>query len=272
MAELRLPRAAGGCLRLLQGLRDWSLRAADQVVVLGTDMHHFLRQRGIPARTLAIVSNWSVQAEGGAGAEAQVRAEWGIGADEFVVGYSGNLGRAHDWRTLLDAARRLGDVADLRFVCCGGGHGYGQLQEAVRESGLEARFRFLPYQERERLAASLRVPDLHWFTLKERLTPFIYPSKFFGILQAGRPALFIGDPHSEIAHLIRRHGAGAVVREGQAAALARLIRHYATDREAAREAGVAARRLWEQRFQRETEIALWDRLIRRILADGETSP
>lgn len=265
MAEMRLPRGTGWFLSLLRVIRDWSLRNSDRVVVLGRDMERCLVTAGIPEKGICRIANWSVQADDPDADGQTLRAEWGIPAEAFVVGYSGNLGRAHDWRTILGAARILKEAGeDTLFLCCGGGYGYERLREAAESDPAGSTFRFMPYQPLERLAAVLRVPDLHWVTLKERLTPYIVPSKFFGILQAGRPVLFIGDPGSEIAGLIRGGGIGAVAREGDASGLAAAIRSFRNGNLSSRDSGERARRLWLERFQKAHEVAKWDRLLREL--------
>lgn len=54
--------------------------------------------------------------------------EWGLDT-KFVVGYSGNLGRAHEYHTVLDAITRLEKVAPdslhIRWLFVGGGALYG---------------------------------------------------------------------------------------------------------------------------------------------------
>jgi hypothetical protein len=40
------------------------------------------------------------------------------------------------------------------------------------------------------------------------------PSKFYGVVAAGRPPVFQGDPSCEVARVIRETGAGWVVEEG----------------------------------------------------------
>lgn len=262
MAEMRLPTPVRWGMQILQKLRDWSFRQSDRIVVLGEDMAAFLHGRGIAAEKLRIIANWSVQVDQfDAAAEAGLRGDWRIPADAFVVGYSGNLGRAHDYLTLLAAAGELAAEGDIVFTVCGGGYGYEQLRAAVEKEKLDNGFRFLPYQDKAQLGISLRVPDVHWLTLKARLSAFIYPSKFFGILQAGRPLIFIGERQSELARIIAESGAGAAVAEGDGAAMAAAIRGFRQDRQGCAAAGEAARAVWLQQFQRSSEIAKWRELL-----------
>lgn len=265
---MHVPRGLGWMFSFLAKARDWSLRIADDVVVLGQDMARFLESRGIERDKLTKISNWSVQNETAAIPHTDLRKEWSIPPEAFVVGYSGNLGRAHDWQTLLEAAKLLREESNLRFLCCGGGHGYEALRKAVLEEDIQDSFYFNPYQPLERLGASLKVPDIHWLTLKEAMTPFIFPSKFFGILQAERPVLFIGSTKGEISELIAHNEIGRAVEEGDARGLARAIADFKNDKERVIKSGTRARLLWENNFQKPVEIAKWNKLLGSLSASG----
>jgi len=106
--------------------------------------------------------------------------------DHFVVGYSGNLGRAHDVDTLFDAAQRLVSQSRIAFLIIGGGHGYDQLQQRARKAGL-GNVQFLPYQPLATLSDSMAAADLHLVSLLPALEGKIVPSKFYGIAAAERP-------------------------------------------------------------------------------------
>lgn len=263
LAGMELPGFLRMPLRWLAQLRDRSLRRAEAVVVLGEDMRRYLEERELPGEQLHVIPNWSIQQEEDGGKDpSELRGRWGIEGEAFVVGYSGNLGRAHDHATVLAAARELAaEDAGVVFLCVGGGHGYERLREQVRAEGLASVFFFQPYVDRSDLHASLRVPDLHWFSLRPELTPFLYPSKFAGILQAGRPVLFIGQGDSAIAQLIKKERIGAAVEEGDAAGFAAQVRAWSEDPAGLEAAGERAREIWQQQFRREERLADWAALL-----------
>ena len=89
---------------VMRRLRNASLRAAAMNVVLGKRMAERVAACGVPSDRITIIPNWS---DGHlvrpvARAANSLREEWGL-TGRFVVGYSGNLGRAHEYQTLLDA-------------------------------------------------------------------------------------------------------------------------------------------------------------------------
>ena len=53
-----------------------------------------------------------------------------------------------------------------------------------------------------------RAADVRLVSLLPELEGLIVPSKVYGILAAGRPAIFIGDTHGEVATLLHAHGCG----------------------------------------------------------------
>src|SRR5215510_8161502 len=88
----------------LRKLRNRSLRTAVMSVVLGERMAEAVLKLGVPRERVRIIPNW---ADGKAirpvdHVANELRTKWGL-ADTFVVGYSGNLGRAHEIETLLEA-------------------------------------------------------------------------------------------------------------------------------------------------------------------------
>src|SRR6266851_2809574 len=184
--ELGIGSRDGALARMALWLRDLSLRGAPVSVAPIQRMTKYLEHRGIPADALVTINYWS---DGDAVLPVDpdrnaLRKEWGLG-DRFVVGYSGNFGRAHDFSTFLDAAARLRDHGDIVFTFVGGGHQKGAIEAAVAEREL-SNVLLKPLQPRERLAEALGVPDLHLISLVPTMEPFIVPSKLYGILAAGR--------------------------------------------------------------------------------------
>ena len=146
---------------LLRSVRNWSLRTAYKNVVIGNRMATKLTEEGIQSDTIQVIHNWADGQNIYAVAREnnQLRLEWNL-RDKFVVGYSGNLGRAHEFDTILDAAEILKSTAGIVFLFIGGGAQRDEIDEEARRRGL-ANIIFKPYQPREQLTLSLTVPDIH---------------------------------------------------------------------------------------------------------------
>lgn len=171
----------------------------------------------------------------------------------FTVGYSGNLGRAHP----VDGLMRLAELDIDPRILSGGGANHERLRHHVRHLGRE-NWAFLPYQPRDQLAALLRRADLHLVILDPRAERFIFPSKVYGILSAGRPILHLGDANGEVAQLLRSHGCGWSVPADDGAQILRLLTQLRGAPEQLEGAGRAARRAYERSYSRSRALARWD--------------
>lgn len=259
--ELKVPLSSPAA-RALMPPRNWSLRAAKVNVVLGTSMAARLAAIDVPADRIRIIPNWiddqaimPVPHQDNA-----LRREWKL-QDKFVVGYSGNLGRAHEFETLLAAADRLRSDPRFAFVVIGGGRQFDGLAAAVEERKLADSFRLLPYQDREKLRYSLGVPDVHWISMHPPLEGLLFPSKFYGIAAAGRAVIALTGGQGEIAWLVRRHACGFVVEPGDADGFTRAITKLADDPALCAAMGARARTMLERQFSRQHAIAAWETLL-----------
>ena len=189
--------------------------------------------------------------------------------ERFVVGYSGNLGRAHEFRTILAAAEQLRDQSHILFLMIGGGKGFDELSREVANRQLQNLFRFMPYQDRAHLKYSLSAPDIHWLSLRPEVEGLIVPSKFYGITAAGRPTVVIGARDGEIARLVREHGCGLVVARDDASTLVRSLSTLSSDHGAVQLMGLRAREMLEARFSRQQALERWRHLLSTLDHGGK---
>lgn len=260
-------RALAPVAPLMIAARNASLMAARCNVVLGKRMRGRLEAVGISAERIEIIPNWCddelITPLSRAGNP--LRSTWGL-EDKFVIGYSGNLGRAHEYATLLDAAELLRDEPEIVFLFIGGGHLTQSLQSEVERRGLAEMFQFRPYQTANELANSLAVPDVHWISLLPAMEGLIVPSKFYGIAAAGRPTIAVTDPAGEIAELVSRNQCGAVVAPGDGHALAQAIRDLKADRPRIEQMGRNARALLDRSLRKKIALEHWEQLLQRACA------
>jgi glycosyltransferase involved in cell wall biosynthesis len=192
----------------------------------------------------------------------RARGEGARRADEgqlaFTVGYSGNLGRAHDFETIAGAMKRLPRV---KFVFTGGG---AQL-DAVK-SAAPANAEFRAYVAREQLSESLSSVDAHLVSLKPALEGLIVPSKFYGILAVARPVIFIGAHDGELARLIEAYRCGVVVEPGDVEGLVRAVENLAREHELSEQMGLRGRELYLHRFAPRHAFAAWERILGELAA------
>src|SRR6516162_9916316 len=263
--ELGVPFMRGPLAASLTALRNRSLRQADATVVVGDLMARKVESLGAPAARVHVIPNWCNDEviRPVAQSENPLRQSWGL-VGEFVLGYSGNLGRAHESQTVLAAAERLRDEPHFIFLMIGGGKRFEELARAVKRQGLASSFRFIPYQEQKMLSHSLAVADAHWLSLNPKLEGLIVPSKFYGIAAVGKPIIVIGDKYGEIARLVQQHGCGIVVAPGDAEALADALRLLSSAPETISEMGHRARLMLDGHFTRQQALQRWRGLFDRL--------
>lgn len=260
VAVTMLPRPV---FTLLAWVRNRSLRSAKHNVAIGTMMAARVQAAGVEVNGISCIPNWTDEDIAPITvADNQLRRSWGFDAQDFVVSYSGNLGFAHDYRTLLDAAAQIDGKYPIHFLMIGGGGGFTALQAEVTQRGL-SNFHFRPYQPRCDLSHSLCAGDLHWFSLKPEMEGLIVPSKLYGIIAAGRPFIFVGDTDGEVGQFIARHGAGYAVAIGDTAALARLLEQLAQDRKQLAVVGQQALAASSD-YRRASALERWHQVITSI--------
>ena len=264
--ELGVPLIRGPVRSGLSYLRDQTLRRAAANVVVGQRMAEKIASRGVSSDHVHVIPNWTEddQISPMASADNPLRREWGL-VDKFVIGYSGNLGRAHEFQTVVRAAERLRCYPHIMFLFVGGGHRMHELAQIVKARGLSSTFRFFPYQDRTNLKHSLAVPDLHWISLRPSVEGMIVPSKLYGIAAAGRPTIAIMARDGEIARLVREHECGIVIEPGHAEELADTLLRLSTDQQSLVAMGSRARAMLEAHFTRRQALDRW----RKVLTQAE---
>ena len=256
--------------RALHWARNRSLHSACINIAIGEQMALQLERESIRRDQVTTIANWCRDKEiVPSASRSSLRDEWCLG-DKFIVGYSGNLGAAHETETLVGAAEILKDRSDICFLVIGGGGRLAQLKKEVAARGLE-NFIFRPYQTRDRLPATLTLPDVHWLSLRAEFEGLIVPSKFYGIAAAGQPMIFVGSETGEIARLIHAHNCGISVAPGASDRFAKTIIEL-SERPALRlKMGENARRLVEANYSMASGIAKWKGVLRSA-ADGTRNP
>jgi len=266
--RLNVPFIQGRLGRILIRVRNWSLKRASQNVCIGTEMAKAVAD--IAGGKTVVIPNWAD------GREIQpiprhensLRQKWGLN-DKFVLGYSGNMGRVHELETILRAAARIRHRDDVAFLFVGDGNQRKILEERANSAGLTNVF-FQPHQPQENLPLALSLPDAHFVTLRPEMEGLVVPSKLYGVMAAGRPIIFIGDPTGEVAQVIcSGQPCGMVAAPGNVDELVSHIEHLIAHPSQVAAMGVAARRLFESNYDITRSVDSWRRAIGRVQAASE---
>lgn len=239
-------------------------RRAAAVVVNSPGFIPYVRDAGVPEERIALVSN-GTDTDLFSPARAD-RAAWRPFGCEgaFIVLYAGALGMLNGLETLIDAAKLLADVPDLRVCLMGDGKEKANLIAHVERMGL-TNVVFVPAQPKTAMPALIGSADVCVATLRDLpILRTVYPNKVFDYLAAGRPVVLAMD--GEIRKVIEAAGAGWCVPPGSAVELAAAIRGLYEDRPAAEAAGARGRAYVTQHFDREALARQFIEVIERTVA------
>ena len=269
------------------------LRRADLVVVLGRCMRERVLAKGVDPSRLAMITPWSDPAEvpnlparhlepavdalatlrgSSSGAIPTIagpnpfRVEWDIG-NRFVIEYSGNCGVGHDVSTVCDAMLALRDDDGIRWVFVGSGVARPRIEEFIERNNIHNVI-MRPYQPRSRLGDLISLGDVHLVLVANGFEGLLLPSKFYGVMAAGRPTIYVGPDSSEVARVIIDENCGYVVPNGDCAGLVAAIRELQATPALALAQGSRGRRGLEARWSLEQQCSAWRRHLHRLVDDS----
>jgi len=222
---------AGPLLGLIEWLELFLYRRAEAVAALTRTFKDNLVGRGIRPEKVAVVPNGvDLWRYGQRGRDAGLARDWRL-VDKFVVGYVGTHGMAHGLMNVLDAAERLNDRADVRFLLVGAGAERDALIADARRRNLD-NVVFMPPQPKEAMPRVWSVCDVALVHLKaDPLFAGVIPSKMFEAMACGLP-LLLAAPAGEASRIVEATGAGVALAAGDPAALADAVCRLAADDDA----------------------------------------
>ncbi|HRU04723.1 MAG TPA: glycosyltransferase family 4 protein [Candidatus Brocadiia bacterium] len=248
--------------RVLRGVARHIYRRADAIISLGPRMSERLVEAGAPAGRVTVVHNW-------APGESVTPQPFPDGV--FTVMYSGNMGPGHDMDTILSAARLLRDNPSVQFLFAAHGKRRAALEAQARQEGL-TNIRWTDPCPLSGLSRSLGQAHAHLACLSPEAEGLMVPSKVYGILAAGRPALMAGSTQGDLSILLRQSGGGLSAGHGQARELAGVILRLQADPDQARRMGAAGRSYYEQHLCQRRGAAAVAAVLTGQQTQGHTAP
>lgn len=245
------------------------LRRADRIVSIGRCMTDALTKRGVSPGKVSFIPNWcNLNDVEPVGRERNRLRESLNLRDAFVVMYSGNFGRSHQFKDMIEVAERVRNDTGVVFVFVGAGKALPEVLEEKSKRKLE-NCMFLPTQPYSRLSESLGLADLHFVSLKAGFEGLMVPSKAYGVMAAGRPMVYQGERQGEVARMIEENSIGWVVTSGDVDGLERTIRMCAGDRTMCDEVGKRARHIAEIDYSPEVRVRQYCDVIESVIDSAE---
>ncbi len=229
-----------------KGMR-WGYKKADLVVGLDSDMsEHLNRVYGVNAEVIRPWINERALASASA-ADAQPDDAW-----TWI--YSGNLGRAHEWETILRAQALLeARGLPIRLLFQGGGPSREPAQALAMQLHLK-KCEWKEYVDESELPRSLLRCRVLIATQKPDTRGLLWPSKLALAMHLPRPILWIGTADGAVAALLKQSGRAGVFGCGENEAVAEWIAgQFHGD--------AASGQAVDGRAERANSLAKWEELL-----------
>lgn len=235
-------------------------RLCDRLLVQSPAYVPALEATGIEPSRIAYLPNWAEDyyrpLEPGAAPDPMA------GVEGFRVVFAGNIGSAQSLETVVEAAERLREMPEIRWVIVGDGNMAGWLRNEIERRALRQTVHLFGWQPGERMPVFFAYADALLATLRpEPVFSLTIPSKLQTYIACGKPV--VAALNGQGAALILDAGAGLVAPAGDAGALAdcvmRLYRMSPQERSAM---GAAGRAYYERHFARGELLARLERCMR----------
>ena len=242
---------AGFATRMIGKIMGWGYRRAARVVVLDEDMAARERRYGVES---AVIRPWVF-----ASVLPKLAAARDERAGEWTWIYSGNLGRAHEWETLLAAQVILEKrSAGVRLLFQGGGPARAAAQARAAALGL-TQCVWTDYVPEAQLPASLRRCHALAVTQLPATQGLLWPSKLGLVVSLPRPILWVGPTDGAIAQMLRAFPHAGIFAPGEAEKIADWISAQKTAA-----ADIPGAQVFDPAAHRTAALAAWLELFRAL--------
>ena len=208
---------------ILSHLSRWIYVHSDFVIATSELMRTILIERGIAPDRITTVYNWVDESALQSDVDPEeVRRSLGV-SQEFLIIYSGNLGRLQQVDLFLEAAALLREEDQIKFIFAGSGERQTGLRARARELNL-ANIRFLDQLSVHDAALLLRAADAQLVGLaNDPKLNMTVPSKLQFGMAARTPAVVAAQ--GEAARLADASGGAITVADCSAEGIAEAILH-----------------------------------------------
>jgi len=217
-------------LRGLEKVELFLYSRAAAVVALTGAFKENLTRRGISSEKIAVVTNGvDLSRYKPRPKDHALAAEWGIGPDDFVIGYIGTHGMAHALDNVLDTAGLLANT-NIRFLLIGAGAERERLVMEAQRRALKNVI-FVPPQEKSTIPRFWSICNAALVHLKaDPLFKTVIPSKIFEAMGMGLP-IILASPEGEASRIVTREGIGVWVPPQDPDALSQAVLLLSQNRE-----------------------------------------
>lgn len=244
-------------------IENFTYRHADRIIVISEDFKRNIRDKGVPEEKIHVVYNWVdetavVPVERAANSLFDL---YGLDRNAFYVTYCGNIGLTQNMDMLLETAKELETIEQLRFVLIGEGAYKDAVERKIREDGLK-HVTLLPFQPYEKISEVFSLGNVGLVISKPGVGENSVPSKTWSILSAARPVIASFD-ENELKQIVEQYNTGIFTQAGDRKQFTEAILTLYRDRERCLRCGENGRQFILQNLTKQAGTAAYLEVIRR---------
>jgi colanic acid biosynthesis glycosyl transferase WcaI len=178
--------------------------------------------------------------------------------------YSGNMGKAHDFKLFLQLGRKACEI-DRKITFCFAcrGNRFEELRKAITPQ--DYNIRLSSFSEESELGKRLNAADIHLLSLRPEWEGIVVPSKFFGSLAVGKPVIYAGPENSSIAYWIREFNVGLVLTENNIQQIVEKLVEITRDPNVMKTWQKNAIHLYHAYFSKKKVMDKWNIILRDLI-------
>ena len=232
-------------------LFDVAFSKMDTLILLGRDMKDVFLKK-VNNVQLQIIENWAdVQ---------NISPKHNFSNKEFIFIYAGNFGRVQGIETLLESLNYIKNPK-FSFIFIGSGASQNLIDDFIKNSKNNFIQR-LPWQEREKQNDFLNEATIGVVSLAKGMYGLGVPSKFYNLLAAGKPILYIGPKNSELHLVIKESKIGWFAEAGNVTEISNIFEEIINTGESIlREYSSNARILAETMYSKKIILSKFNKLF-----------
>ncbi len=224
--------------KVLHSIEKSMFSKFDVVSTISDGMMAKLDKKGVAGDKQYFLPNWADISFIFPKESSVYREKLGIEEDEFVVMYSGNIGKKEDWDTVINCVKKLKDNSNVKFVIAGDGNKREYVFDKLKAL---SNVILLPPQPKDMLNEFLNLADLHVIPQKREEKDSFMPSKLLGITAVGKPPLCLANRESSVYRVVVENDIGYVLNEDEYDKFSEKILEISSDRKHMEEKGRRAR-------------------------------
>ena len=211
---------------------------------------------------ISVIPNWGdTRALRPLSKDTQFREKNGISG--FVALYTGNLGRSHGIRQMIDAIELARNQrSDVSLVLVGGGAQVTDIAADVRSRRLGDAVRMYPPVDACEYPYVLASADVCLVSMQESTEGLAVPSKLYSYMASGRPIIAMTNENSEVARVVTEHRCGIRVNPNDTEQLATAVLKLHDSQSLAEDMGSNARQALLENYTIEQAANSYYRVFR----------